>query len=366
MRIVVDCRYTRIGHHDGISRYTARVVGALAELHDVTMLVNDERQLEMLPDLPWQKVSGPTSVREPFIARQINRLKPDVVWSPMQTIGSAGRRYGLVLTLHDLIYYENRTPPRDLPQIIRLLWRVYHLSWWPQRWLLNRADEVVTVSATSERLIRKNRLTKRRLTVVTNAADELAPPVERAVAAVATADVPRELVYMGSYMPYKGVDVLVQALHHLPGYRLNLLSRISDAERARLTALAPSPESVAFANGASDAEYAAALDRATAFVHASRAEGFGIPLVESMSRGTPVVVSDIPIFREVGADAALYFAPGSAEQLAAAVRTLEDPAEWTSRSAASRERAAHYRWSDAAAALFAVLQRVHAARSARR
>ncbi|GAB3407034.1 hypothetical protein GCM10027515_22480 [Schumannella luteola] len=368
MKVVVDCRYTRIGFHDGISRYGARVVEALASLHDVTMLISDERQLEMLPDLPWEKVSGPTSAREPFIARQINRLKPDVVWSPMQTIGSAGRKYALVLTLHDLIYYENRTPPRDLPQIIRLLWRLYHLSWWPQRWLLNRADEITTVSATSQRLIEKHRLTKRRITVVTNAADELAPPIERVEpgAVAAESGEPRELVYMGSFMPYKGVDVLVRSLHHLPGYRLTLLSRISDAERGRLTALAPSPESVVFANGASDAEYAAALDRATAFVHASRAEGFGIPLVESMSRGTPVVVSDIPIFREVGADAALYFAPGSAEQLAAAVRTLEDPAEWTARSAASRERAAHYRWTDAADALLEVLERVHAARVARR
>src|SRR5690625_6518541 len=38
---------------------------------------------------------------------------PDVVFSPMQTIGSAGRKFGLILTLHDLIYYQHRTPPKD-------------------------------------------------------------------------------------------------------------------------------------------------------------------------------------------------------------------------------------------------------------
>ena len=52
MKVVFDCRYTRIGVHDGISRYTAGLVAALAELHPVTMLINDKRQLDMLPDLP--------------------------------------------------------------------------------------------------------------------------------------------------------------------------------------------------------------------------------------------------------------------------------------------------------------------------
>ena len=56
MRIFVDCRYVRIERHDGISRYSARVVEALARLHPVTMLIHDERQLAMLPDLPWEKI----------------------------------------------------------------------------------------------------------------------------------------------------------------------------------------------------------------------------------------------------------------------------------------------------------------------
>ena len=110
MKLVVDCRYVRVG----ISRFTAHIVEELAKRHPLTMLISDHRQLDNLPALPWELVSGPTSLREPFVARQVRRLKPDVVFSPMQTMGSWGRTYGLVLTLHDLIYYENRTPPRDL------------------------------------------------------------------------------------------------------------------------------------------------------------------------------------------------------------------------------------------------------------
>ena len=78
MRIVVDCRYVRTGRHDGISRYTTGVVTALAARHAVTVLVSDLRQLDKLPAVPHLLVSGPTSPREPFVARQVNALRPDV------------------------------------------------------------------------------------------------------------------------------------------------------------------------------------------------------------------------------------------------------------------------------------------------
>ncbi|TFD33344.1 glycosyltransferase family 4 protein [Cryobacterium cryoconiti] len=349
MRIVFDCRYTRFDRHDGISRYTAGLVTELGKLHPVTMLISDHRQLDLLPDLPWQLVSAPTSIREPFIARQVNQLRPDVVFTPMQTMGSWGRRYRLLLTVHDLIYYRNRTPPRDLPGLLRLAWRLYHLSWWPQRMLLNRADGVVTVSETTRGLIEKNRLTRRPVTVIHNAADAFAtPPAPRCVP-----DTGR-LVYMGSFMPYKNVETLVRAAAELPDHELHLMSRVSDEERERLSALAPQARLV-FHNGVTDEEYVRVLSSATALVTASLDEGFGIPLVEAMSLGTPVVVSDIPIFREIGGGAALYFEPTSTDALVAAVRRL-DAGEWAARSAASVEEAARFTWRDSAARLLALLR----------
>jgi glycosyltransferase involved in cell wall biosynthesis len=355
VKIVVDCRYVRIGRHDGISRYSARVTEALARLHPVTMLIHDERQLAMLPDLPWAKIEPPTSLLEPLVARQVNRLHPDVVWTPMQTMGALGRRYGFVNTVHDLIYYVNRTPPRDLPQVVRLIWRLYHLAWWPQRLLLNSADEVVTVSCTTKGLIAAHGLTRRPVSVVSNAADPLGTVRPR------TAPDSRTLVYMGSYMPYKNVETLALGMHHLPGYTLLLLGNAGQEVRDRLSALAP-PGSVVFGGRVSDEEYVAALDTATALVHASRNEGFGIPLVESMSRGTPVVVSDIPVFKEVGGEAALYFSVDDPSAFAARIRALEAPGEWAARSTASLERAGHYSWESSAEALLEVLTRVAVAR----
>ena len=351
MKIVVDCRYVRIDQHDGISRYTAGVVTALAARHPVTMLISDERQLAMLPELPWALASGPTSARELLVALQVNKLEPDVVFTPMQTMGTLGRRYKLVKTLHDLIYYRNRTPPRDLNPVIRLLWRLYHLAWWPQRALLNRADVVATVSATTKQLMQQHRLTSRPIVIVGNAA-EPAPadaPTHRSMPQR------HELVYMGSFMPYKNVETLARALHELPGYRLHLLSRISAGDRERLVAIAP-PDALVIHDGTSEADYLALLETATALVTASLDEGFGLPLVEAMSLGTPVVVSDIPIFREIGGEAALYAPATDPSAVASAIRRLEDPAEWEKRSIASRTQAARFSWDHSAETLLATLE----------
>ncbi|WP_036965971.1 glycosyltransferase family 4 protein [Promicromonospora kroppenstedtii] len=346
-RIVVDCRYLRVGRHDGISRYTAGIVTALARLHPIEVLINDERQLDHLPaGLPWHRVSAPTSWREPFVARQVRRTGADVVFSPMQTMGTWGRDYRVVLTLHDLIYYRHPTPPRNLPAPVRLLWRAFHLAWWPQRVLLNRADAVVTVSETTRDLIAAHRLTRRPVTVVPNAPDPVPdlPRTERT----------RSLVYMGSFMPYKNVELPAQAMAHLPGWELHLMSPVTAERRAALTELA-GPGTLVFHDGASDEDYRDVLRGATALVSGSRDEGFGLPLVEAMALGTPLVVSDIPVFREVGGTAGAYVDPDDVDGYVAAVRALDDPENWAERSAAARLRAAGYDWDTSAKTLLSLL-----------
>jgi glycosyltransferase involved in cell wall biosynthesis len=349
VKVLVDCRYTSVPRHNGISRYTAGLVAELAELHPVEMLISDRRQLALLPDLPWHLVSAPTSIREPLVARQVRRLGADVVFSPMQTMGTWGRDYRLVLTLHDLIYYRHPTPPPEFAAPIRALWRLYHLAWWPQRVLLNRADAVVTVSETTAALIAEHRLTRRPVTVVPNAPDP-APDAAR---------LPRTgaLVYMGSFMPYKNVDVLARAMAQLPDHELHLMSRVSAGERVRLTALAGGGTLV-FHDGADDATYREVLRGATALVSASRDEGFGIPLVEAMGVGTPVVVSDIPVFREVGGTAAAYVDADDMSGFVRAIRDLDDEATWATRSANARAQAARYSWDASARILLALLERL--------
>jgi glycosyltransferase involved in cell wall biosynthesis len=350
VRILFDCRYTRLERHDGVSRYTARLVEELGRLHPVVMLISDERQLAMLPDLPHVHGPSPTSLLEPFIGpRRLNRLQPDVVFSPLQTIGTLWRRYKLVTTIHDLIYYEHPKPPRDLPAIVRGIWRLYHSTPAFQRWLLRLSDAHVTISETTAAGLASRRMIKRPLAVILNGTDhhdvDREPPPAR------------EVLYAGSFMPYKNVEALASAMGDLPGWRLRLLSRADDATQARLTALAPDG-ALEFMGGASDEVYAEALQRARVVATASRAEGFGLPVVEAMAAGTPVATSDIPIFHEVAGLHAEFFDPTSPAAIATGIRAYEDDDLWRRRSVEGEAWSRRYDWGLAAEQLLAFLLRI--------
>lgn len=360
MKIVIDARFTKTDHHDGISRYGASLIAATAKIADVTMLVSDRKQLALLPDVPYELISSPLSPLELFVAHKVNKLRPDVVVSTMQTMGSWGRNYALILTLHDLIYYEHTAPPGFLPAPVRLLWRLYHKAYWPQRMLLDRADVVATISHTTKALIAKYRLTRRPVRIVGNAPQPGQLPRDPEAGA------DRTLVYMGSFMEYKNVETMIRGMASLDGYTLHLLSRITPARRVELEAMVPAGAKVEFHDGVTDAEYEALLNRATALVSLSRAEGYGLPLVEAMALGTPVIASDIPIFREVGGNAASFVDPDSPAEFAAAVTALDDPAHWAACSRRSVERAAEFSWEHSAAQLLAAAEEAVALRSRRR
>ncbi|WP_431711438.1 glycosyltransferase family 4 protein [Glutamicibacter uratoxydans] len=342
MKLVIDARYTRITHHDGISRFTAGLIEAASQLADVTMLINDVRQLPMLPEVPYLKVSSPTSVLEPLVALQVNKLHPDVVFSPMQTMGTFGRKYPVILTLHDLIYYSHPRAPKFLPAPIRLGWFLFHQVYWPQRMLLNRPDAVATVSQTTAQLIKRHRLTRKHIGVVSNA------PSGDSQVRDSSLRPDKTLLYMGSFMEYKNVETLIHAMRFLPDFELHLLSQISDQRRAELTALLPNDAKVIFHSGVDEAQYQQLLSRCTALVTLSREEGYGLPLVEAMNVGTPVVVTDMPIFREVAADAALYAGADDAYGFAQQVQLLADQERWQEYSQRAAQRATEYSWDKSA------------------
>jgi len=262
------------------------------------------------------------------------------------------------LTLHDLIYYRHPAPPPEFNWLIRTGWRLFHMVYWPQRVFLNRADAVATVSKTSKRLMLEHKLTKRPISVIYNAAGTFTDDQANKAPKVRPRGAQR-LVYMGSFMDYKNVEVLIDGMKFLPDYELHLLSRIKPQRRAELEArVGDGFGKVVFHNGVSEDEYHKQLDQAVALVTGSRDEGFGIPLIESMSRGVPVVVSDIEIFKEIGGDVALFFDQENPADFANQVRKLESNPAWVERGAAARKHAEQFNWDRSAGDLIEMISRL--------
>ena len=164
---------------------------------------------------------------------------------------------------------------------------------------------------------------------------------------------------MGSFLPYKNVETLLRAMAHLPGHTLHLLSRISPARRAELQAQVPAGARVVFHGGVGEEQYRELLSSCAALVTASRAEGYGLPLVEAFAEGAPVVCSELPIFREVAGDAAGYAPVDDDAAFAARVRELTDPGLARQRVLAGLERIREHTWADSARDLLDLARELH-------
>ena len=351
MKLFFDARYIRTDYHDGISRYSYELGCALASLHDVTFIVSSDEQAAMLPTGSTAiKIHSVDSWLEPFAAMRLNKYGPDVVFSPLQTLGTLGRRFKIILTLHDMIYYIHRLPPPTAKGIVRPIWRLFHVSYWPQRLVLNRADMVATVSQTSRHEIAQAKLTKRPLIVVSNAARDLSPLLAGPV--VQTDEPPKNLVFMGTLLPYKNAETLIAMMNYLPGRTLHLCSKVSPVRKLELERLVPSGANVLFHNGVSDEAYANLLANDAIMVSASRAEGFGLPLAEALKLGVPAVVSDRPYFREIaGDDSAVFADPNDAENFARAVQSLNDRSVRTKRITSGIVAVDRFSWDESAKVL---------------
>lgn len=354
MKLLFDARYIRTDFHDGVSRYSTELGNALAKLTPVTFIISEQAQRKLLPHGADVIVMHPTtSSREPLSSVFLNKHKPDVVFSPLQTLGSAGKRFKLVLTLHDLIYYKHRTPPHHLNAATKLVWRAYHTTYIPQRVTLNAADMIVTVSETSRDEILAAKLTKRPVVVVPNAPRdlhqflEITPSVDKK---------PKNLVYMGSFMRYKNVEALIAGMEYLPGMTLHLLSKITPKRKAELEKCITKDAHVVFHNGVSDQEYANLLADNGVLVSASRAEGYGLSLAEAANLGVPIVVSDIPPHREVAGEGALYFGANMPREFANRVMELDDKSVREKLSKAGKAHIAKFDWDKSAKTLLAAIK----------
>lgn len=133
------------------------------------------------------------------------------------------------------------------------------------------------------------------------------------------------VLFVGTTEPRKGLDVLVRAMGdpELAGVHLVLVGARGwgEVDLAGLAASAGLTERLHVLGRISDADLAAAYAGARVLAMPSRAEGFGIPVIEAMAHGTPVVTSDDPALVETGAGSALTAPIGDPVALADALAT---------------------------------------------
>lgn len=161
---------------------------------------------------------------------------------------------------------------------------------------------------------------------------------------------------VGSFSRHKNLQVLLAANALLDKRRYRIV--LVGAGNPRVFSPTPLPEApnLVLSGRLTDGELKALYQRAAALVFPSLYEGFGLPLLEAMACGCPVICSDIPSSREVCAEAALYFDPRSANDLAEKMwEILEQPELILRLREAGRRRSGAYSWEQTVKLTFRII-----------
>jgi glycosyltransferase involved in cell wall biosynthesis len=157
------------------------------------------------------------------------------------------------------------------------------------------------------------------------------------------------VLYVGNRSSYKDADTLLQAFARIagahPGLMLMLVGGgpLTSQEQARIRTLGIGDR--VFQQRVPDSQMPSAYANARLFVFPSEYEGFGLPAVEAMACGTPMILCDSSSLPEVGADAAVYFPRRDVNALTAAMdELLHDDARRQALSKAGIDRAAEFTW----------------------
>jgi len=266
-----------------------------------------------------------------------------------------------------VVCYHDTTAER-FPELLfptRLNHRMWQAKTALARFQTTRAMTVSQASANDLESIL--RIPRQRIDVVTEAADEAFRVIDDPEAIAAARDrhgIPREadlLVYVGGMNRHKNTAGLLKAMIRVsqqrPNTHLAIVGSLSgkgfwdNADELQQFAHSTPPldRNVHFTDRLSDDELVKLLNGAAALIFPSLWEGFGLPAVEAMSCGVPVLASDRGSLPEVVGDAGLLFRPEDPAEIADCVlRFLSDPQQQQVLAEAALRRAKTFTWSRAA------------------
>lgn len=367
LRVMIDARYLGPAS-SGIGRYTENVIDHLLEIDDALRLelvthsgVIPEAATRHPDRVGLQHYDAePNSLRTRFaMVRSLDFAGIDLFHSPFNIL-PGGLPCPAVFTLHDIMWLLDASFCTDV------LWRklvtgTFYKQMIPRS--VADASRILTVSHHSRESIEEYFPgTEGRVHVSYNAVDPFFYPVDPddpdegwgAISEVVPRDTPFALI-VGQASPYKNhpgaVAGFLEAFRDQPDVHLVMVRRLSRTTDERMNDLLADPAlagRVHQLSHVSGAQLRALYGLARFFLFPSLYEGFGLPALEAMACGTPVVTSNFGAMAEVGADAALKVDPRDPNAIAQALHELQDDDVWSERRAAGLARAAEFTWESCA------------------
>ena len=363
MRIGFDGR-DLLRKRTGVVNYTLELARRLSRRADGDLLVYADtfRDPEVAPpaEVRLRRLAAPPVVwKHAALPLALRRDRADAFHSPTGTLPLVAPCPRLV-TIHDLFAeVEPGWFPRSMGRRLRLA----------QRRAARGAAAILAVSETTARdVVGRYGVPEQRVHVVHNGVDHarFCPREVDAAAVAGQYGVPHPFVlFVGSLLPWRNAPRLLRAMARLrqgwpdsapPGLLIAGRDIWGTDPTRRLAAEHGWTGWARFAGYVADDELPSLYAAAAVFAYPSLYDGFGIPPLEAMACGTPVVASTAGALPEVLGDAALLVDPTDEHALAEAIRAaFERPAELRQRGLA---RAARYSWHRAAEQTWQVYQQV--------
>lgn len=338
MKVAIDARF--LGPHGkGLGRYVEKLLAHLAPIaagHEFFILLNEHNWRHWQPpNQSWHRVRAPwrwyTLSEQLYLPRLLRQLKVDLVHFPHFNVPIAYVQ-PFVVTVHDLILWHFPTERASTlePVYFWLKHAAYRLV---IRLAVKRARRVLTVSQFSrDELVKEFGIKPTKITVTYEAVDTKRPvsalDVNRVCHRLGISR--RYFLYVGNAYPHKNIERLLEAFAQLQRqdfpFQLVLVGKLDYFyQRVRRNAEAVGllrSQHVIFPGFVSDEDLAALYAGSFAYVFPSKAEGFGLPPLEAMQYGVPVLSSDATCLPEVLGGAALFFDPSSATSIAQALQRV--------------------------------------------